>query len=407
MPSNVTQGNTLVVVVNKTGGASCSSTDTFGTFTDTLGSAFYSINVQINVNGFQSTNCISKANLLASGADTITKPSTGEPGIMWVLEVTGVGFMTAEVTAGQPFDSVTTFAVPNMTTARPTALLICAGSNNNTAVFTAATPAGATKSFVGPVAADTTGAMVYQFVGPGTYSCGFTLSGTGTRVCSAGNLLVYTENNAPLVGHTMASGNAGATTPAINTTGATLVVMNVAANTGYTVSDSKGNTWNTLTPVGNATFGFSTLWYCSPCTVGTGHTFTFSGASLLGSIFVAAFSGSGAVGTQATGGVGGIGATTCTTGSVTPTQTNQLVVSGYQKDINFAPLFVNNSFIITDEFRFNSGANYGGGLAYRLTSAATPITWTGNATQGRDGCSLASFLNAVAGVPRHRSVVMQ
>ena len=117
------------------------------------------------------------------------------------------------------------------------------------------------------------------------------------------------------------------TTSSIDTTGATLIVINQSGyNQVGSISDSKGNTWTALTQrsTGNT---YQRMYYCVDPIVGTGHTFTVTGGAD-GSLQVAAFSGISASGFDV--GAGGTGSTVTTgqPGSVTPSANGSLIVSG-------------------------------------------------------------------------------
>src|SRR5437899_2522027 len=98
-----------------------------------------------------------------------------------------------------------------------------------------------------------------------------------------------------LVAHTgqqTPNGN-GFTTTAIDTSGATLLVVAVPSLFGATtsLSDSKSNSWTALT-VQNAGGAVQQCWYAYDTSkVGASHTFTISAANTFSSVFVAAFSG--------------------------------------------------------------------------------------------------------------------
>ena len=89
-----------------------------------------------------------------------------------------------------------------------------------------------------------------------------------------------------------ASGGATATSPAINTTGATLLIMMAAdygqASTSDTRSDSKGNTW---IPLQNCAVGINnvTAWYTSNPVTDSAHVFQVRGSYT--SMAVMAFAG--------------------------------------------------------------------------------------------------------------------
>jgi hypothetical protein len=84
-----------------------------------------------------------------------------------------------------------------------------------------------------------------------------------------------------LVAHTGASGTSSSvTTSAIDTTGATLLVIAVAYYNTPTISDNKvGNTWNIVPAASIQAPDLQTLAYyvCYPVSTGTNHTFTASG----------------------------------------------------------------------------------------------------------------------------------
>jgi lysophospholipase L1-like esterase len=109
------------------------------------------------------------------------------------------------------------------------------------------------------------------------------------------------------------------TSSAINTTGATLLLVGAfsytavvpyTGGTAASVTDSKGNLWTALEQFGVASSGICTLFYCPAPIVGTNHTFTITVANgeYVG-ISAAAFSGI----TQPTIAVSGNNATSATT----------------------------------------------------------------------------------------------
>src|ERR1700690_734511 len=86
----------------------------------------------------------------------------------------------------------------------------------------------------------------------------------------------------------------GGTSAAINTTGASLLVMSIAQSVGEAQimpSDSLGNTWTALTKKWSASSG-TCIYYVSNPNVGSAHTFTASdGPSTFCITQIAAFSG--------------------------------------------------------------------------------------------------------------------
>lgn len=209
--------------------------------------------------------------------------------------------------------------------------------------------------------------------------CAFILSGeVRGRSFSPITLVTHTScTNAPT----------GCTTPVVNTTGATLIVLAadfyVLGGAG-TVSDSNSNTWIALTQFDGAGTS-ATLFYCAPCTVGAGQTFTISGATNYPVLSVQAFSGTTTTGTfdgNQNGATGSL--TTLQTGSVTPSEANALIVSSAAW-ISVSSATINSSFTRDDYNDYHSGAdgsNVGGAMAWLVQTAATAVnpTWTLAAT---------------------------
>lgn len=190
-------------------------------------------------------------------------------------------------------------------------------------------------------------------------------------------------------GTSAGSGN----TSAIDTTGANLIVINVSG--GVTPTDSKSNTWTSLTATTN-----SQLWYCYNPTVGSGHTFAANGASSFASISVAAFSGSAASPFDVQhGGTGSTGTASLNIGNITPSQDNELLVMGLG---NFAPVGGSTAIdvgAVLQSANFNSGVSYGNALAYQIQTTATlrspNWSWATN-TAGATSSVEATFKAAAA-----------
>lgn len=186
----------------------------------------------------------------------------------------------------------------------------------------------------------------------------------------------------------------GGTTPAIDTTGANLIVISVAfysAGTGLTITDSKGNTWLPLT-LRSTSSGNQRFFYAQAAIVGPGHTFTVSGTTIYPALHVRAFAGATPTPFDAESGASGSGSA-LPTGSITPTQNGALVVSGLCTDSS-ATVSVAPTMSLTQN-PFGSGVAFGGALGYVVQGPAAAInpTWTipGGATQA---AAVASFLAA-------------
>ncbi len=176
-----------------------------------------------------------------------------------------------------------------------------------------------------------------------------------------------------------AGGSSSATTGSVDSTGADLAVIFSArlAFAGVTFSDSKGNTYTALTSVRHSIFDHS-LAYCLNPTVGSGHTFTTSGASEP-SVECELFGGVDAYDQES-----GFGGATLTPqpGSITPPEDGCLFVTGLNADNN-SSWSINSSFTLAASINSSPGTYAGSASAYKIqtTAGAENPTWTatGNA----------------------------
>lgn len=169
-----------------------------------------------------------------------------------------------------------------------------------------------------------------------------------------------------------------ATTAAIDTTGADLLVVSVAHFNTVTgsVSDSKSNTWQPLTVTDNGSFTDSSLFYCVGGTVGSGHTFTINSAT--GGITAAAFSCVGTATFDNEAGGSSASSATLSTSGITPNQNNSLVIfgGGMTGTLDFGS--ITGGFNVADTISSSGGVTWGSGLAYLIqtTAAAADPDWT-------------------------------
>lgn len=196
------------------------------------------------------------------------------------------------------------------------------------------------------------------------------------------------------------AGDSGGTSPAVDTTGANLIVVGVASGSGTTptVTDSNSNTYTGLSTY-TGTYNFSRLFYCLNPTVGSGHTFTLGGGALNQTCSIAAYSGvktSGAF-DQQNGVFQNTSGTTVQTGSITPTANGSLVITTLGvAGAAGATDSINSSLTVEQQLTFSSGNYYGNGLADYIqpTAGAINPTWTvSSAPLGLTG-AIASFLPA-------------
>lgn len=166
-----------------------------------------------------------------------------------------------------------------------------------------------------------------------------------------------------------------ATTPAVDTTGATLIVVTIgiAAAQGNTIADSAGNTYTARTQK-NGAAGGSRIWYVASPT--NSATLTVTVTSVVSSIEMTAWSGTATSSPFDVEGAGGTGNTTVQPGSVTPSQNNSLIITGIGST-NTNTFTIDSSFTISDQFG-GSGTAVPSGQAYLIqgTAAAVNPTWT-------------------------------
>lgn len=203
-----------------------------------------------------------------------------------------------------------------------------------------------------------------------------------------------------LIANTVGAQGGSSTTPAINTTGANLIVIAVSMfGTPSTsgLSDSKTNTWTQLTTHSGTTASVR-LFYCLAPIVGSGHTFTYNVG--FPTICVQAWSGAAAASVfDVENGASGSGVTSIATGSITPGANNELVVTGISlADNTTGPALINGGFTISDQSLGRSGLTESGAMAYLIQTTATAAnpTWSGFTTDG-PGAAIASFKAAAGG----------
>lgn len=201
-------------------------------------------------------------------------------------------------------------------------------------------------------------------------------------------------------------GGNNVTSAAINTSGANLIVVHVATyqDATGTLSDSKGNTWSGLTATIQNSYATSKLYYCySPATDAT-HTFTFSSSARYPSIQVAAFSGSASSPFDVENGAGKStygSSSTLSTGSITPSVDNELVVTGCCGPVNGSDITsIDGGFTFLLDSAHVPGQAVAGSLAYLIQTTAASANPAWSITGGNDyAARIASFKSSGAAGP--------
>lgn len=173
------------------------------------------------------------------------------------------------------------------------------------------------------------------------------------------------------------------TTPGVDTTGATLLVAVVSdwPSTGPSgISDSKGNTWRTLTS--RVTTVRNRILYAwdhggTALSVGSGHTISTTSGNFQTIDFLA-FSGT-QTSSDPLGQQNGTtaNAASVSAGSITPATNGEVIIAGVGED-GSNTLSINSGFTITNQDPFVGGAHFGGAAAYlvQATAAAINPAWS-------------------------------
>jgi hypothetical protein len=192
----------------------------------------------------------------------------------------------------------------------------------------------------------------------------------------------------------------GVTTGGVNTSGGTLLVQSAGfyGVASGSFSDSKGNTWVPRTISYHVASGSACrIADVQAPTVGSGHTFGFNGTGTYPSTVAAAFSGSAA---SAFDQENGATATTSTiaTGSVTPSEDNELLFAGLcHNDSTTAPT-IDTGFTRIDYALALGGTCFGAAAAYKIQTTAGSANPTFDAhASAAEAARIATYKAAAAG----------
>jgi hypothetical protein len=199
------------------------------------------------------------------------------------------------------------------------------------------------------------------------------------------------------------------TTPAIDTTGANLLVVAVAQylyTRTVTFTDSKSNSWTTLTQIASPDDPCLNTYYCQNPTVGASHTFTVTSDSAVTYPAIAVASFSGAVLTGVLDGQVGFNATpnmvtTVQSGSLTPAENNELFIAALGWTTVSTTVSIGSSFTITDLTNYGGDPHLGVALAYKIqtTAGAENPLWTLGATNYEPSAKLITFKSLAVVTP--------
>ncbi len=210
-----------------------------------------------------------------------------------------------------------------------------------------------------------------------------------------------------LVAHTSAGSADGNSviSSAINTSGANLLLVIAsnysAINLQGTITDLVGgnsNTWHGLTIKDNGAVAVR-IWWSTPTFVGSGHTFSITGTTIFPTITVLALSGSTASPfDQENGATVSAAQLTIQPGSVTPSEDNEIVITGLAW-LDAGGATINSGFTISDQTPTVGGQSISGGAAYLIQTTATAVnpTWTILTSSGGAAAVSASFKAGAGG----------
>ena len=200
---------------------------------------------------------------------------------------------------------------------------------------------------------------------------------TGALVLTgyAPTVTVAAPTTIALVAHTTKQPGAnGGATDAIDTTGATIVILVVSGygpTASQTPTDSKSNTWTALTRKVQGNAGCQIYYAVNP-TVGSGHTFTYAATDVYATIQVLAYSGvATSTPFDVENGATGAAVSTLATGSVTPAADNSLIVAGLCLDTTVTNMAINASFTLQDGQAWSGGGAEAGYDADQIQTTAT------------------------------------
>lgn len=196
-----------------------------------------------------------------------------------------------------------------------------------------------------------------------------------------------------------ATSSSTATTPAINTTGANLLVIvaaDYAKNSATdSITDSLGNIW---APLNNYVNGVNniTIWYAKNPNVGPNHTFSGRGSYI--SILVSAWSGMDTVAPfDVQNGAGCAGCHTLSPGSITPSADNSLIITGIANAAN--PVSIDSNFVLVNTQYVNSSKTAAQAYLVQSTAAAVNPTWTQAPSNSPPAAAIIASFKAAASVP--------
>lgn len=203
-----------------------------------------------------------------------------------------------------------------------------------------------------------------------------------------------------LLASTLKQANSASTeaSSAIDTTGATLlvVVASYLYNAAVTLTDSAGNTWTPLTAYSTSASTRVRIYYCLSPSTSASHTFQLAGALSYPALAVAAFSGTlTASAFDVENGNFNNSGTTVATGTVTPSEGNELLIFGFSS--NASGSYSVDVGTIANQAGLLGASAFGVALAYQIQTTATARNATWTSGSGTLAAAAATFKSAGGG----------
>lgn len=194
--------------------------------------------------------------------------------------------------------------------------------------------------------------------------------------------------------------SSGGTSPAIDTTGADLIVWCLSGfvNNSFSRTDSEGNTWLSLLTESGSN-ARAKIDYSHRPTTSAAHAFTLSAGSMFLSATIQAWAGStttpgGVVDGQSAGGTAN-GTTTVQPGGYTPGADGRLFVTTITTDSDpLGNLSIDSGFTISNRVPYVAGDYFGSASAYFVQGAAGAKnpTWSDSLTPFQLLTTMAAFV---------------
>lgn len=179
------------------------------------------------------------------------------------------------------------------------------------------------------------------------------------------------------------------TTSSINAKLIVLTIQSYSLGAFPTVSDNIGNTWTLVGSAQGSSAARISTFYCINPTTSAAHTFAVNAGSGYPSISVNLFSGASFTFGSFNSNTGG-NLTSITPGSITPSSSNNLIITAVNYWTSGTPNSITDGFIITNSIPPTANT-LAGSTAYKVNSSATNPTWAWTGGSGDTAAMITCF----------------